>query len=226
VPESEPFRETQAAIRTAWAAAESAFAEPAWPALRPRIRLHATEATYDAARPDPGLSALSFLSTDATADVALKRRNDARFAGSVRGTTASLAIRTHFGGDVPFWVDQGLATWAEVAIECDGKPAKPKAYRVTHARNAVKAGGERALPAVIDAGWTLLDRADDGAHEAWAWHAWFRHGNATDADRALYARALAELRDHGDWRSSRAVWGETDATKMATRFRAWLARWK
>lgn len=223
---SKPLQAARDAIRDAWAATREVLPQDVFGRLHPRIGLYATVAAYDAATKTPNASSYMLLDLEGNASVSLDRSTQQLWLPKVRVGTAHLAVRSYFGGRVPFWVAMGLSTYVEAGLEADGRHAKPKAVRISHARNAVKQGGNRTLVEMIDLGWKLLDPADDGCHEAWAWHAWFRHGDATDDDKDRYRRSLAALREKADVQASRAVWDGSDQAKMAARFRAWLARWK
>jgi hypothetical protein len=137
-----------------------------------------------------------------------------------------LSTRTWFGGEVPFFYGEGLAFLATGAVESDGKPAKLPGARLSLARNAVKESGDQTLVALLDKGWNAYSKDEAASHVAWAWHEWFRLGDATSEDKKLYENAAKSLRADGDVRAWRAVWGEADQAKLAARFHAWMAKWK
>lgn len=213
-------------IRKAWAAVRDLLPTDGFGMLKPRFVLYSKEDDFRLALGGGDVSSNVFVDASGVAQVNLSKFGSALYVPKLRVSAAMLSVRAWFGGEIPFFLSEGLSFVTTSGLESDGKPAKPAGARLSLARNAVKESGDQTLLALIDKGWTAMTKDEAASHVAWAWHCWFRFGDSTADDRKLYDKAMSSLRTNGDVQAWRAVWTETDQAKLAARFHAWMAKWK
>jgi len=153
-----------------------------------------------------------------------KRRDDAEQTIELAAMTQ--ALRMHFGGVLPDWLEIGLANYVDAGLDAGGKPQKPKKSRIQSGREAFLAA-DRSLDVVLDVR-CKSDATERLAftHESWTWHFFFRHGAGKKKYGARYADHLKRLHESGDPLEARKAWEGVDFAAMHDDAMAWAAKWR
>lgn len=129
----------------------------------------------------------------------------------------------YFGGNVPIWLENGLAGYGEIMALAKGRTRDELIGKV---KTSVAAGKRKLDAWFVLTNWNEVTDNEQGAMELAAWQMYFRVGHGEKKYKKQFDAYIAALHDKGDPIEAKKAFDGVNFDDMLTDFRAWAATLK